>query len=384
MLQANAVMGRSRGGNRVSWIALWMAAAMVCLTPITLSRIAPAEELAQRPAAPDFSGKIWLNSPPLTLKELRGKVVLVDFWEYTCINCIRTFPYLRRWNELYGPAGLVIIGVHTPEFAFAKNPANVAAAVKRFGFTFPVVVDSDDAIWNAFHNQAWPADYLIDKDGRVAYVHFGEGDYGTFEGEIQKLLKEANPRLDFTSAKYALPADANADMTASVCRRATPETYLGADRSDNLANPGGEDPHREVRYVAPSAVPIDDFALSGDWTAAPEFVRHDRRKNALEDSVELHYQAKSVYLVAGSDDGTVKPLYVVQDGQPLPKSAWGVDIRIDSSGRTYLPLSGKRMYYVVNNPEFGEHTLTLYATAPALSLYSFTFGNNCENQFAHR
>ena len=348
-----------------------------------------AEELAPRPPAPDFSAKTWFNSAPLTLAQLRGKVVLVDFWEYTCINCIRTFPYLRRWNQLYAPAGLVIIGVHTPEFAFAKNPANVGEAVKRFGFTFPVAVDSDYDIWNAFHNQAWPADYLIDKDGHIAYVHFGEGEYGVFEEELRKLLKEANPKLDFTAAKYALPADANADMYGAVCRRATPETYLGFERGQNIANPAGEDHTQEVHYPAPAELPLDYFALEGDWQAGPESVRHQRVTAATQDTVgkdavELHYQAKSVYLVAGSDDASPKNLYVTQDGKPLPRDVWGVDVKSDAAGRTYIPLGGKRMYYVADNPEFGEHRLALYALSPAISLYSFTFGNNCENKFSHK
>jgi thiol-disulfide isomerase/thioredoxin len=342
-----------------------------------------ADEIAPRTPAPNFATNVWINSKPLTIKELRGKVVLVDFWEYTCINCIRTFPYLRRWNQLYGPDGLVVIGVHTPEFEFAKNPKNVANAVKRFGFTFPIAVDSDYQIWNAFQNSAWPADYLIDKNGNVAYIHFGEGDYGDFELEIRKLLKEANPKLNFAAAKYAIPSDANADMYGSVCRRPTPETYLGFARGANNANPGGEDSSKEVTYVAPTSLPIDSFALDGAWMANAESVRHTQPSKGLTDSVDLHYQAKAVYLVAGSDDGSPKQLFVTQDGKPLPKDAWGVDVKADPQGRTYINLGGKRMYYVAENPQFGDHSLGLYATEPGVSLYSFTFGNNCENKFAH-
>lgn len=343
-----------------------------------------AGELPSRIPAPDFAAKVWFNSGPLAPGKLRGKVVLVDFWEYTCINCIRTFPYLRRWNQLYAPAGLVIIGVHTPEFEFAKNPKNVADAVKRFGFSFPVAVDSDYGIWNAFHNMAWPADYLIDKDGKIAYMHVGEGDYGDFEVEIRKLLKEANPKLDFGGAKYAIPKDANDDMYGAVCRKPTPETYLGFARGRNIANPGGEDQTQEITYVAPGDVPVDNFALAGAWLAGAEYVRHNRGSDGLKDAVELHYQAKAVYLVAGSDDGSPKPLYVMQDGKPLPKDAWGVDVKADSNGRPYITLRSKRMYYVAENPGFGAHTLSLYATTPGVSLYSFTFGNDCENKFTHQ
>jgi thiol-disulfide isomerase/thioredoxin len=359
---------------------MWLSAVMM----LVLAGMTAAGELTSRTAAPDFQGQLWFNSRPLRLADLHGRIILIDFWEYTCVNCIRTFPYLRRWDELYTPDGLTIIGVHTPEFSFAKNPANVANATKRFGFTFPVVVDNDESIWDAFHNTAWPADFLIDKDGLVAYMHLGEGDYGETELEIRKLLKEAKPGLHFSGTRYALPADANADMGASVCRRATPEIYLGFARAANVSNPGGEDQTQEIHYLAPPVLPIDSFALDGDWRAGNEFVSHIRTSAEPKDAVELHYQAKSVYLVAGSDDGLRKLLYVKQDGKPLPADSRGVDIQADEKGGAYIILGGKRMYYVVNNPEFCEHTLALSTSAPAVSLYSFTFGNDCENKFAHK
>jgi thiol-disulfide isomerase/thioredoxin len=366
----------------------WLLRALLPLVATFITLALPGRsysaELAPRVPAPDFQSQIWFNSAPLRLVQLRGKVVLVDFWEYTCINCIRTFPYLRRWTELYAPVGLVIIGVHTPEFAFAKNPANVANALKRFGFSFPVVLDNDETIWNAFHNAAWPADFLIDKDGHIAYMHIGEGDYGETEMQIRKLLKEARPGLDFSDPRYAIPADANADMDASVCRRATPETYLGFARTQNLSNPGGEDQTEEVHYVAPPVVPLDNFALEGNWRAGDEFVRHVRTSAQPTDAVELHYEAKSVYLVAGSDDGSPKQLYIAQDGRPLAPDNRGVDVHAKAGGATYITLGGKRMYYVVNNQKFGEHTVALSTSAPGVSLYSFTFGNNCENKFAHK
>ena len=334
--------------------------------------------------APDFTCERCLNHAPFKLSDLRGKVVLVDFWEYTCINCIRTFPYLRRWDQLYHPLGLVIVGVHTPEFEFGKNPERVADATKRFGFDFPVAIDSDYKIWYAFHNEGWPADYLIDKDGNVAYTHMGEGEYGDFEQKIQELLKQANPALSFDQPKYKIPEDENVELSGGVCMRATPETYLGFAHTMNIANPGGEDRTRQTVYAAPADVPLDDFALNGHWLAAAEYVHHAADAKPPGDSVALHYRAKSVYLVAGSDDSQPRRLYLTQDGKPLSKAAWGVDVRVGGDGRTYVELGPKRMYYVVNNSEFGGHLLQLYALAPGLSLYSFTFGNNCENKFAHR
>jgi len=337
---------------------------------------------AGRTPAPDFQCKVWLNSPPLTLRELRGKVVLIDFWEYTCINCIRTFPYLRRWNELYGPLGLVVIGVHTPEFDFAKDPARVADAAKRFKFTFPIAVDSEREIWAAFDNNAWPAKYLIDKDGRIAFSHLGEGDYAEFERHIQELLKEANPKLTFAGPKFDIPADTR--EAGGVCQEPTPETYLGFARGERIANQDGYQPLKEIVYRDPGALMANEYALSGRWLAAPEFVRHvESAKEPGEDYLDLNYRAKAVYLVAGSDDGSVKSLYVSEDGKPLPKESRGADVKSDSAGRTYIALAAKRMYYVVNNPHVAQHTLRLSATAPGVSLYSFTFGNDCENPFDH-
>ena len=204
------------------------------------SRVRAAIERVGAPA-PDFTCERCLNHAPFKLSDLRGKVVLVDFWEYTCINCIRTFPYLRRWDQLYRPLGLVIVGVHTPEFEFGKNPERVADATKRFGFDFPVAIDSDYKIWYAFHNEGWPADYLIDKDGNIVYTHMGEGEYGFFEQKIQELLKQANPAINFNQPKYKISEDENVELSGGVCMRATPETYLGFAHTMNIANPGGED-----------------------------------------------------------------------------------------------------------------------------------------------
>jgi thiol-disulfide isomerase/thioredoxin len=379
---------RSSGTRRICRFRVATVAAAIALVVIGVlaggaARVRAAIERVGAPA-PDFKCERCLNHAPFKLSDLRGKVVLVDFWEYTCINCIRTFPYLRRWDQLYRPLGLVIVGVHTPEFEFGKNPERVADATKRFGFDFPVAIDSDYKIWYAFHNEGWPADYLIDKNGNIVYTHMGEGEYGFFEQKIQELLKQVNPALDFDQAKFKIPEDENVELSGGVCMRATPETYLGFAHTMNIANPGGEDRARQTVYAAPADVPLDDFALNGRWLAAAEYVHHAAEAKPPGDSVALHYRAKSVYLVAGSDDSRPRRIYVTQDGKPLSKAAWGVDVRAASDGRTYVELGGKRMYYLVNNSEFGGHLLALHALEPGISLYSFTFGNNCENKFAHR
>lgn len=369
------------GGHapRRRWVAIPVAvclAMMVCGAGVLRAAI----ERVGTPA-PEFSCNPCLNHAPFRLSSLRGKVVLVDFWEYTCINCIRTFPYLRRWDRLYRPLGLVIVGVHTPEFEFGKNPQRVADATRRFGFEFPVAIDSDYKVWYAFHNEGWPADYLIDKDGNIAYMHVGEGEYGYFEQKIQELLKQANPSLDFAQAKYRIPADENVELSGNVCMRATPETYLGFARTMNIANAGGEHRNAQADYAAPADIPLDDFALKGRWAASAESLRSS---GTPADSLTLHYRAKSVYLVAGSDDTKPRRLYVVQDGAPVPADARGVDVHAAADGRTYVELGAKRMYYLISNGEFGGHLLKLDASEPGISLYSFTFGNNCENKFAHR
>jgi thiol-disulfide isomerase/thioredoxin len=371
---------RRNGRLRAATCALAVVTCMLAGGP---AKVRAAIERVGTPA-PDFRCARCLNHQPFKLSDLRGKVVLVDFWEYTCINCIRTFPYLRRWDKLYRPLGLVIVGVHTPEFEFGKNPERVADAVRRFGFDFPIAIDSDYKIWYAFHNEVWPADYLIDKDGNIVYTHLGEGEYGYFEQKIQELLKRANPALSFNQPEYKIPQDENVELGGNVCMRATPETYLGFAQSRNLANLSGEEHNLPTVYAAPASLPLDDFALKGQWFAAAEYLRHVATARPPGDSVALHYRAKSVYLVAGSDDSKPRRLYLMQDERPLPKAVWGVDVRASSDGRTYVELGGERMYYLVNNNQFGGHLLMLYALEPGLSLYSFTFGNNCENKFAHR
>ncbi len=363
--------------ERVTLIILVLIIAAIASGP----RLAQGGEPERRPA-PNFKCDVWLNSKPLTRSALRGRVVLVDFWEYTCINCIRTFPYLRRWNRLYAPLGLVIIGVHTPEFDFAKSPELVETAARRFGLDFPIAVDSDRTVWAAFHNYAWPADYLIDKDGNIASVHLGEGEYAEMEHQIQALLKQADPKLDFAAAKFKIPPDR--PMSGGTCQMPTPELYLGAERGGHLANPGGYRPLTSAFYAPPAEIPLDRFALGGGWIAESEFIRQVAAPGGPSTaSLTLHYRAKSVYLVAGAEAGTAE-LYVTQDGKPLARGARGVDVKTDARGATYVALGAKRMYYLVNNPAFSDHTLDLIVATTGIALYSFTFGNDCETPFDHR
>src|ERR1700743_997418 len=205
----------------------------------------------------------WINSKPLTAKDLKGKVVLVDFWDYSCINCIRAVPYVRAWAEKYKDSGLVVIGVHSPEFDFEKEMANVQKAVQKFDIPYAVALDSEYKIWNAFHNQHWPAEYFIDAKGKVRYEHFGEGDYDKSEQWIQELLKEANAKTMPASAAsvHGQGVQAAADMRDV----RSPETYIGYERAENFASPGGIKRDAEKPYGAPGHPGLNEWGLAGGW-----------------------------------------------------------------------------------------------------------------------
>jgi thiol-disulfide isomerase/thioredoxin len=333
-------------------------------------------------AAPAISAEVWINSPPLALDSLRDKVILVDFWDYTCVGCIRMLPYLRLWNRLYGPLGLVAIGVQTPEFAFAKNPDLVAQAVKRMGISFPVAVDSDRRIWKAFQNDAMPCEYLIDKDGKLEYSLCGEEDYAEFERLIQQLLRQANPKLDFSAARFNPRPDP--PKTGAGCVNPTPETYLGYLRADALANTEGYQPLVAASYQPLARLPFDQFDLSGQWTAMAENVSPAATTTGSYDSLRFNYRAKSVYLVAGADQDQAASVVVTQDGKSLVAGSRGADVLIQPDGQTYLPIAAKRIYYVVNSRSFGEHILEFRANGTGVGFYAFAFGGSCEPAFDPR
>ena len=277
-------------------------------------------------------------------------------------------------------AGLVVIGVHTPEFEFAKNPESVADAVKRFGFDFPVAIDSDYQIWNAFQNEGWPADYLIDKNGNVAYIHLGEGDYGDFELEIHELLKEANP------ARLLVPRYRSRGRQCGYVRlgllAATPETYLGFAQSRNIANPSGED-HPKRQPIRPRRrLPLDSFALDGAWLAEAESVRHaepSRTPGLRWICITRRRQFISWRVPTTRNHGgsSLRRTEAVAQGCVGSR-------RKGRAARTDLHQSGRQADVLRRGERRVWRPFTgLYATEPGVSLYSFTFGNNCENKFAH-
>jgi thiol-disulfide isomerase/thioredoxin len=317
------------------------------------------------PKAPDFGKGQWLNSKPLTMKELRGKVVLVDFWEYTCINCLRTLPYLKTWNKRYKKYGLVIVGVHTPEFKSSSIPANVKAAVKRLGVTWPVLLDNNYQTWNAYQNRWWPREILIDRKGRIRYNHIGEGHYDRTERMIQKLLAEGGKAPDI---KVMAPVR-KTDVPGAACYLTTPETYIGSNRG-TLSNPRylGEGTHF---YAALGADQIKDGkpALQGRWSTFGEYCQS---KSAFS-KLLLRYHAAGCYVVADAGPThTSATMQVLLDGKPVPPKLRGEDIQVEK-GKTVVKLGRTRLYRLVGGNVFGRHVVELDAPEGA-RFYSFTFG----------
>ncbi|MFZ4164017.1 cytochrome c biogenesis protein DipZ [Brevundimonas sp. NPDC058933] len=331
--------------------------------PMNAAR-APLNALPVEGAMPPLTGATeWINSPPLTTEQLRGKVVLVDFWTYSCINCVRTIPYVRAWAEKYRDQGLVVIGVHTPEFAFEKSPANVRDAVRRFGVTYPVAMDNDFAIWRAFDNRYWPAHYFIDAKGNIRYHHFGEGDYEHSERVIQQLLKEAGAANVDQAVVQVRAQGAEAAATAEV---ASPETYVGYARAKHFASPGGFGFDVRKTYVA-APLKLNDWSLSGDWIVRPEHADLQTPGGRLA----FRFKARDLHLVMGpSNMGQPVRFRVRIDGQ-APGADAGVDIDAQGLGR----IDSQRLYQLVRQSDGArERTFEIEFLDPGVQVFAFTFG----------
>jgi cytochrome c biogenesis protein CcdA/thiol-disulfide isomerase/thioredoxin len=306
-------------------------------------------------AAPEFVGtQRWFNTPgdrPLTLRSLRGRVVLIDFWTYTCINCLRTLPYLTAWDERYRKDGLTIVGVHSPEFPFEKDAGNVEEAIRRNGIEYPVVQDNDLATWSAYGNQYWPAEYFVDARGRVRFAHFGEGEYEEKERVIRELLAEAGNGPG-RSKTHVSAIEPSATVT-------TPETYLGAARAERFVNPmlspGLHD------FGEPPSPPRDEFAYRGSWRISLEAA------TAAGGSLDLSFGARRVYLVLSSP-GRPRRMRVQLDGHPIPPGLAGADVHDG-----VVTVTAQRLYDLVDLPRVEHRTLRLIPEA-GISGYAFTFG----------
>jgi peroxiredoxin len=335
------------------------------------------------PPGANVSGTTWINSQPLSMRKLRGKVVMIDFWEYTCINCIRTFPENKTWWRRYRKYGFVIIGVHDPEFKYAHDVANVRAAVRRFGLPYPIVVDDWYRIWNAYHSDVWPNRFLIDAQGRIRFHLEGEGHNREFEQAIQFLLQEAHPGLKFP-ASYALPPAKNA--WGPGCGQTTPEMYVGNWFGRGvLANPFGYHDGKTHLYRLPREVADGSVVLAGKWRSNRNGMMYAGRRGepSAAGQLEMRYHARQMYAVLNVVHGRPERLYILQDGKPLTARNKGVDVRFDRQGRSYIEVAATRMYYLVQNPALGAHRVQLQPTAPGVMVDSFTFGNNCQTDFPH-
>lgn len=308
-------------------------------------------------AAPEFTGlSDWTNSQPLSMDTLRGKVVLVDFWTYSCINCVRNNPQLIKLYDRYKDDGLVVVGVHAPEFAFERNADNVRKAVKDQGITYPVALDNDFSTWNAFQNRSWPASYLIDADGQVRRVHEGEGQYKQEETAIRQLLEQSGKRLDATRVF-------NDDMAVPVTAKQSPETYLGSRRASNFTNdkPLAAAP---VQTFTPAAtLPVNGWTLGGTWQVDEQQIVS--RSDAL---LRFNAAAKDIYLVMGSDQpATVK---VLVDGKPVSMQAAGSDVK-----NGMLQVGEYRLYRLVSFPAFRDGAQLEIQVPAGVRMNAFTFGS---------
>jgi cytochrome c biogenesis protein CcdA/thiol-disulfide isomerase/thioredoxin len=315
--------------------------------------------------APSLEGAVgWLNSPPLTIAALKGKVVLVDFWTYSCINCLRTLPYVKAWAAKYRDHGLIVIGVHTPEFAFEKDVDNVRSAVARLGVDYPVAIDNNYAVWQAFHNGFWPAHYFIDATGNVRHHHFGEGGYDEAERIIQKLLSEAGNR-NLPGGLVAVSAD-GALAAADQSDNKSPETYLGYGRGTNFVSPGG--PAMDLSHVYQAGMPsLNQWGFSGAWTIGKESSVLDQPGGGIT----YRFHARDVHLVLGpAIDGKPVRFKVTVDGQP-PGNGHGADTDADGNG----VVTGQRLYQVVRqNGPVADRTFEITFFDPGVHAYTFTFG----------
>jgi len=310
--------------------------------------------------APEI-GRLWLNSPPLNLHWLRGRVVLIDFWDYTCMNCVRTLPYVKEWYRKYREFGLVVIGAHTPEFTFAQYESNVERGVREFGLTYPIVIDSNYDLWKAFANRYWPAKYLIDKEGYIRFAHFGEGGYEETEEQIQRLLRETNPALRLPQIMAPMR---ESDAIGAVCHKPTAELYVGYHRG-RIGNQGGFKEDASNDYGVQGELQEGAFYLRGRWRATAEYSEVE----SAQGSILLRYSASGLNLVMASEQPVQVEIF--QDGKPLPKEAAAEEVAREAT-RAYVTVQQPRMYALVDQRDFGTHTLELRCPR-GLRAYAFTF-----------
>ena len=311
------------------------------------------------------SATAWLNSRPLTAADLRGKVVLVEFWTYSCINWLRVQPYVRAWAEKYRDKGLVVIGVHAPEFGFEKNLENVRWAVKALKVDYPVAVDNEHAIWRAFNNQYWPALYFADAKGNIRHHQFGEGDYEQSEAVIQQLLAEAG-KTDVSGEPVSVDAR-GVEASAAWSDLRSPENYVGYERTENFASPGGAAADQRRGYAAPERLKLNYWALAGDWTLGKQATVLHRANGRIL----YRFHARDLHLVMGpATPGARVRFRVLIDGKP-PGAAHGLDVDSEGNGTA----TEQRLYQLIRQPKpIGDRLFEIEFLDPGVEVFAFTFG----------
>jgi thiol-disulfide isomerase/thioredoxin len=307
----------------------------------------------------------YINTDPVTIEDLKDKVVLVDFWTYSCINCIRTIPYLNAWHEKYADDGLVIVGVHTPEFEFEKNYDNVKAAVEKFEIKYPVVQDNDRGAWRAYENRYWPHKYLVDNEGYIRYDHIGEGEYAETEKVIQSLLAE---RAAYMGANVTFDQSTSSPENAQSVnfgRIGTPELYFGYQFARvPLGNPEGFKPDQVVTYTIPenSTIALNRIYLDGEWKNNADHMELQSETGRIV----LSYSAKAINIVAGGSG----ELHISEDGSDLTGSTRGQDVSEEGT----VAIDGQKLYNLAMHDEYGKHQIVIDAAGKGFEIYTFTFG----------
>ena len=369
-----------RGGQMMSssllksWIRIGLGvvviAGVVAVTAGRFSFLQPAKAetqpaLADEGPLPDLGGAVsWLNSPPLSAKALRGKVVLVNFWTYSCINSLRELPYIASWAARYKDSGVIVIGVHTPEFRFEEKRPNVEAAVAELKIGFPVAVDSNHAVWQAFHNEYWPADYLVDGKGRIRYHHFGEGDYNETENAIRVLLREnKSPDPD------GKPGTVSADGVEAPPSRdiQSPETYVGYQREERFASRRRSDRDSRKVYDLPAALRLNQWGLSGPWVVSAEKASLE----AAPGKIAFRFHARDIHMVLGPTTAGKGARFLIKLDGAAPRADSGIDAGSDGAGEVREP----RLYQLIRQKgTVRDRTFEIEFLDPGVEAFSFTFG----------
>jgi thiol-disulfide isomerase/thioredoxin len=318
---------------------------------------------------PDLDSGKWLNSGAIAREDLAGRVVLIDFWDYTCVNCIRTLPYIREWYRRYHDKGLEIIGVHAPEFTFSRTEENVRKGIEEFEIKYPVVMDNDYKIWQAFANRYWPSKYLIDKNGYFRYAHFGEGNYIETELAIQLLLKEIDPDVDLPDPMKPVR---DMDTPGVHCHRVSPELYFGYNRG-KLGNTGEVKKDVAQEFKNPDITQDDTIYVDGRWISSAEYMAPALNDSSETACVYLKYTSSEVNLVINPEKDKGFKVFIMQDNKYLDHEDAGDDVEFESHAESYIVVRDPKMYNLIKNKEVGSHLLQLSTNSNGFSAYAFTF-----------